>query len=86
MSDNIDMKQTKDGKWEATTRNRSMVFDDYAIAGAWADAVSYGYQPDKCIFGGGSCGYPIEDCKNCPCHPGNSDPYWGMTKAVILSG
>ena len=26
-------------------------------------------QPSECVFGCGSCGYPIEDCVNCPCHP-----------------
>lgn len=43
-----------------------------------------GEQPDNCIFGGGVCCYPIDDCQNCPCYPGNNDPYWGMTKARIL--
>ena len=72
MSDkSVIMEQTKEGKWEATTRNHSMTCDDYANAGAWADAVSYGYQPEKCIFGGGSCCFPIVECANCPCHPSN---------------
>ena len=25
-------------------------------------------QPSMCLFGGGTCNYPIEDCFNCPCH------------------
>ena len=25
-------------------------------------------QPSKCFFGCGYCGYPIDDCYNCPCH------------------
>ena len=25
-------------------------------------------QPSKCFFGCGDCGYPIDDCYNCPCH------------------
>ena len=26
-------------------------------------------QPTQCVFGYGCCGYPIDDCYNCPCHP-----------------
>lgn len=26
-------------------------------------------QPTECVFGYGCCGYPINDCYNCPCHP-----------------
>ena len=26
-------------------------------------------QPTECVFGYGCCGYPIDDCYNCPCHP-----------------
>lgn len=41
-------------------------------------------QPTKCRFNEEcSCCYPIEDCENCPAHPGSNDPYWNMTKAVI---
>lgn len=25
-------------------------------------------QPAECVFGYGCCGYPIDDCYNCPCH------------------
>ena len=25
-------------------------------------------QPHNCLFGYGSCGYPIDDCYNCPMH------------------
>ena len=25
-------------------------------------------QPSNCFFGCGDCGYPIDDCYNCPCH------------------
>lgn len=25
-------------------------------------------QPRECLFGRGECGYPIDDCYNCPCH------------------
>lgn len=25
-------------------------------------------QPSLCFFGCGDCGYPIDDCYNCPCH------------------
>ena len=28
-------------------------------------------QPEECVFGYGCCGYPIDDCYNCPCHPWN---------------
>lgn len=43
-----------------------------------------GGQPSRCIHSGGStCGYPIEDCQNCPIFPGNSDPYWGATICSI---
>ena len=41
-------------------------------------------QPDQCLFYNDShCGYPIEDCENCPNHPGNNDPYWMMTTATF---
>ena len=30
------------------------------------------------------CCYPIEDCDMCPANPNSTDPYWGMTKAVII--
>ena len=41
-------------------------------------------QPDQCLFYKDSpCGYPIEDCENCPNHPGNNDPYWMMTSATF---
>lgn len=82
----ITITPTGNGKLKATVGNNSMEFADYATAARWGDAVRYGYQPDKCIFDGGYCGYPIDDCKNCPCHPDSSDPYWGMTKAVIGGG
>lgn len=42
-------------------------------------------QPERCIFNEESvCGYPIDDCDNCPIHPGNYDPYFGLTKASII--
>lgn len=25
-------------------------------------------QPSTCLFGRGTCGYPIDDCYNCPTH------------------
>ena len=25
-------------------------------------------QPSQCLFEPGVCGYPIDDCFNCPCH------------------
>ena len=25
-------------------------------------------QPNECLFGRGVCGYPIDDCYNCPTH------------------
>jgi hypothetical protein len=25
-------------------------------------------QPSQCLFGKGFCGYPIDDCFNCPMH------------------
>ena len=28
-------------------------------------------QPTQCVFGGGTCGYPIDDCYNCPVHSWN---------------
>ena len=28
-------------------------------------------QPSMCLFGCGTCGYPIDDCFNCPCHAGS---------------
>lgn len=40
-------------------------------------------QPDECIFGYGVCGYPIDDCKNCPARPENNDPYWNMSSCEI---
>lgn len=44
-------------------------------------------QPDVCLFNSNSsCCYPIDDCKNCPIHPGNHDPYWGMTKSELRDG
>lgn len=86
MSDSILINPVGNGKFKAEVGKHSMEFPDYVTASAWGDAMSYGYQPDKCIFGGGSCGYPIDDCMNCPCHPDSNDPYWGMTKAVFLSG
>lgn len=30
-------------------------------------------QPETCLFGFGTCGYPIDDCYNCPCHDWNED-------------
>lgn len=39
-----------------------------------------GGQPSRCIHSVEStCGYPIEDCPNCPIFPGNSDLDWGAT-------
>lgn len=40
-------------------------------------------QPSKCFFGCGDCGYPIDDCYNCPCHSWSPD---GMpfTKCEII--
>lgn len=40
-------------------------------------------QPSECIFGYGVCGYPIDDCKNCPARPDNNDPYWNMSSCEI---
>lgn len=40
-------------------------------------------QPERCVFGVGICGYPIDDCYNCPLQPWNFDPYLGMTKCKI---
>lgn len=40
-------------------------------------------QPDECIIYGGYCGYPIDDCPNCPSRPENNDPWWGYTTARI---
>lgn len=76
----------EDGKVTATAGKFSVNCFTIHQACKWADAVCYGWQPEKCIFGGGSCGYPIEDCNNCPCHPGSDDSYWGRTKAVIDGG
>ncbi len=28
-------------------------------------------QPTKCLFTNGCCGYPVEDCYNCPVHSWN---------------
>lgn len=56
------------GKLKATVGVHSMEFADYTTAATWGDALRYGYQPEKCIFGEGTCSYPIADCKNCPCH------------------
>lgn len=45
----------------------------------------YEPQPEFCKFNKDCpCGYPIEDCKNCPAHPDSNDPYWKMTFADIL--
>lgn len=42
-------------------------------------------QPTKCRYNHeSSCGYPVDDCPNCPVHPDNYDPHWGVTKAVVL--
>ena len=30
-------------------------------------------QPSMCLFGGGSCGYPIDDCHHCPVHEWETD-------------
>lgn len=47
----------------------------------------YEEQPDFCRFDKDCpCGYPIEDCENCPAHPNSNDPYWKMTEAVIGNG
>lgn len=40
-------------------------------------------QPSDCLFGGGSCCYPVVDCENCPARPENGDPYLGMTSASV---
>ena len=78
--------QCSGGKVTATAGNFSVTCKNLQQACKWVDSVCYGWQPEKCIFGSGSCGYPIEDCSNCPCHPGSDDPYWGMTKAVVDGG
>ena len=43
-----------------------------------------GEQPYTCIFDDGVCGYPVDDCENCPVNPNNLDPYWGLSKARFL--
>ena len=44
-------------------------------------------QPDVCLYDSeSSCCYPIEDCLSCPIHPGNNDPYWGLSKAEYKNG
>lgn len=41
-------------------------------------------QPMFCNYDDGlPCCYPIDDCENCPAHPGNEDFYWGLTAAEI---
>ena len=41
-------------------------------------------QPTMCLYDNDcTCGYPIEDCENCPAHPNSGDPYWKLTKAVF---
>lgn len=35
-------------------------------------------QPSQCFFGCGDCGYPIDDCFNCPCHSWSN--YFPMTQ------
>lgn len=40
-------------------------------------------QPEKCVLDGGTCCYPIDDCKNCPKRPENGDPYFGLTQCEI---
>lgn len=70
------------GKVIATVGKHSMEFPNIEKAGAWVDAVTYGYQPDNCIFGGGHCGYPIEECYDCPFHPNNYDWNYPMFQGV----
>jgi len=41
-------------------------------------------QPEFCHYNEDSpCCYPIDDCDNCPAHPDNFDPYWGLTVAEV---
>lgn len=43
------------------------------------------YQPNVCIYNDDlSCGYPFDDCMNCPAHPQSTGRYWGMTKGEII--
>lgn len=38
-------------------------------------------QPKKCLFNDGTCGYPINDCYNCPVHSWSG--YVPMVKCEI---
>lgn len=40
-------------------------------------------QPSMCLFGYGTCGYPIDDCFNCPCHPWSID-YMPITHCKFM--
>lgn len=42
-------------------------------------------QPERCVYDDSClCCWPIDECADCPNHPGNYEPYWGMTRAVIM--
>lgn len=61
----------EDGNVTATAGKFSVNCFTISQACKWVDAVCYGWQPDKCIFGGGSCGFPIESCNRCQSNPMN---------------
>lgn len=46
-----------------------------------------GLQPNNCIYNKSShCGYPIDDCKNCPINPESDDSFFSKSKASIGKG
>lgn len=63
----------------AVANGKRMIFPSFIAAVRWVEAVKYGFQPAECIFDGGCCGYPIDDCANCPVYPNSDDPYWNKT-------
>lgn len=69
----------------ATDDNKNLMCE---IADKVCDGTVYmECQPDNCLYDSkSSCCYPIDDCKNCPIHPGNNDPYWGLTKSEYKDG
>ena len=51
---------------EEVTRNQMLIEELQSVAKS-IERLNI-EQPSKCLFCGGVCGYPIDDCYNCPNH------------------
>ncbi|MBQ7655636.1 MAG: hypothetical protein IJS41_03915 [Clostridia bacterium] len=58
----------------AINHQRTVFEDGYTLDMKWVEedaekSGDYDYQPETCYYTGGSCCYPISECKECPNHP-----------------